>query len=65
MTYETFYSTGESVQEMADYVRSTLDGVPQERIVSVTHSMALNDPGTLRVMVYSALIVVRANDPAS
>jgi hypothetical protein len=65
MRYEPFYSMARSLQKLADYLRQVLDGIPHERIVSVTHSMALGDSGPQPVMFYSAVAVVRTDDTAS
>lgn len=53
-SYTTYWKTDRDINEIAQYIETTLSGISPNRIVSITHSMAT--PGTAW---YSVLIVIR------
>lgn len=57
--YWTGWIRNPDLRDVASYVEKNLDGVSQDRIVSVTHSSALDGRGTA---MFSAMIVLRVED---
>lgn len=54
-SYKTIYVSDQKLSEVARYVESKLSGVTEDRIVSISHSMAVDNGWTH----YSAMIVLK------
>ena len=57
--YETFYATSRNIAEVAQYVEKTLNGVSPDRIVSISHSSAMDSGGPRPFSWYSVMVVLR------
>lgn len=58
-SYQTFYATSAKVSEVARYVDKILSGVSRDRIVSVSHSVAIDSGPGKATPCFSVMIVLQ------
>jgi hypothetical protein len=58
-TYTTYWRSANELKTIEKYVEKTLDGVEQERIVSISHAMADIGGSARAVLTYSVLVTIR------
>jgi hypothetical protein len=58
-TYTTYWQQAKELREIEKYVEQSLNGVEQDRIVSISHAMVdVGGPGSAQ-LAFSVLITIR------